>query len=246
MKKISILLTVILLFTFNSQSFARPLIADLSLRKISIDSGFTGTDILLFGARNDAGDVVVVVRGPKRPYIVRKKEKLAGIWVNSKQVTFNDVQGFYTVASNRPLKDLKNSQLLESLEIGYENVSLINKNAGNLDVEPFKKALLDDKKNKKLYNPTIEEVKFTGETLFRAIINFPENIQRGTYSAEVYLFSDGQLIGMQTTPLLVYKTGFDAWVFDFAHNSPALYGLSAILLALAGGWAAGLIFRKVS
>lgn len=45
---------------------AKPIVADLALRSIEIDTNFTGIDILLFGARDDAGDIVIVVRGQKK------------------------------------------------------------------------------------------------------------------------------------------------------------------------------------
>jgi hypothetical protein len=40
------------------------LVADLSEHLIAITTGFVGTDVLLFGAIEETGDVVVVVRGP--------------------------------------------------------------------------------------------------------------------------------------------------------------------------------------
>ena len=51
---------------------AKPVIADLSDYDIRIDSSFTGTSLLLFGARNEPGDVIVVVRGPKKKFVVQK------------------------------------------------------------------------------------------------------------------------------------------------------------------------------
>lgn len=228
----------ILIFPFSA--FSRPVIADLALRKIDIDSGFTGTDILLFGARNDPGDIVVVVRGPERSYTVRKKERVAGIWVNKKQRVFNDVYGFNVVASNRPLEDIHNDYLLNSLHIGTDVESLPEGNDGE-----FKEALLKMEQDKNLYSPKIEEVSFIGDTLFRTVIRFPENIIRGVYTAEIYLFSDGQLSGLQSTPIIVSKKGFDAAVYDFAYKHPLLYGLLAVSIALFAGWIAGVIFRRV-
>lgn len=242
MRNIVIILFFVL-FTFSA--VARPIIADLSLRKVDIDSGFTGTEILLFGARNDAGDIVVVIRGPKISYIVRKKERIAGVWVNKKQVVFNGANGFYAVASNRPLDDIKNNHLLDVLDVGLEQLSFNTSTSTVTDNKEFTDAFLDKQQQRNLYTPEIGEVSFIGDTLFRTIVKFPENIPRGIYTAEVYLFNDGQLAGIQTTPLIVHKTGFDAWVYDFAYNHSAIYGIIAVLLALTTGWAAGHIFKRV-
>jgi uncharacterized protein (TIGR02186 family) len=225
-------------------TFARPVIADLSLRQVEIDSSFKGTEILLFGARNDAGDVVVVVRGPELSYVVRKKERVAGIWANKKQAIFRDVNGFYVVAASRPLEEMKNNLLLTNLEIGMDNFKLNGDVSDDTSAE-FQKAFIDKQQHDKLYYPVVGEVSFIEDTLFRTIIKIPDNIPRGVYTAEIYLFSDGQLIGLQSTPLVVKKKGFDALVFDFAYKYPAAYGVLAVLIALTAGWGAGVLFRRV-
>ncbi len=227
------------------QAQAVPLIADMSLRAIEIDSRFKGTEILLFGARNDAGDVVVVIRGPEFSYVVRKKERIAGIWVNSKEAYFKNANGFYDVATSRPLKEIKNDSLITSLGVGLDNLPLQVEAETEADGQEFKDAFLNKKKKENMYVPLIGEVLFIGDTLFRTIIKFPENIPRGVYTAEVYLFSDGQLSGIQSTPIKVEKIGFDAMVYDFAYKYPATYGILAVIIALMAGWAAGAIFRKV-
>ena len=82
-----------------------PLIADASNYRVNITTGFTGTDVVYFGAKNGPGDIVVVVRGPNFNYSVRRKQRVAGIWINTDKVSFGDVPSFYAVASSRPLDD---------------------------------------------------------------------------------------------------------------------------------------------
>lgn len=230
---------------FPTKSSARPVIADLSLRQIEIDSGFTGTDILLFGARNDPGDIVVVIRGPEKSYTVRKKERTLGVWVNKKQMVLSNVNGFYVVASNRPLEEIHNDYLLSSLRIGVGQESLLNTSSTNDSDFEFKDAFLKQEQKENLYLPSVQEISFIGDTLFRTVIRFPENIIRGIYTAEIYLFSDGQLSGIQSTPIIVSKKGFDALVYDFAYKHPLIYGIIAVAIALLAGWTAGHIFRRV-
>lgn len=239
------LFALLLCFIFPSNSSARPVIADLSLRQIEIDSGFTGTDVLLFGARNDPGDIVVVVRGPEKSYIVRKKERSFGVWVNKKQMFLQDLNGFYVVAANRPLEAIQNDYLLDSLKIGIDSSALPKEGEPTADYTEFSQAFLKKQQSENLYLPSVQEISMMGDTLFRTVIRFPENITRGVYTAEIYLFSDGQLSGIQSTPIIVSKKGFDAVVYDFAYKYPLLYGIIAVSIALLAGWAAGQIFRKV-
>jgi uncharacterized protein (TIGR02186 family) len=247
-RALPLLLLGFLWIALSSDASAKALVADLDSRLIEIDSGFTGQDLLLFGARNNTGDVVVIVRGPAKSYMVRKRESIGGIWVNRHQLRFDNVPGFYFVASNRTMDDIKNYQLLSSLNIGTEILSFQTEKEANSKLKrEFHHALLSEKEVQKLYTPTVKgyhEVSFIGDTLFRTIIRFPENIPRGSYTAEVYLFNDGQLSAVQSTPIIVKKTGFDAFVSDLAYQHSALYGIIGILLALGAGWGANHLFEK--
>lgn len=224
-----------------STALATPLVADLSNYRIDIDSGFNGTRIFLFGARNDNGDVVVVVRGPARDYIVRKKERIAGIWVNRERMKFFNVPDFYAVASSRSLEDMDSDQLLKRLGIGQGNlVPGYGNHAGE-----FSEALLRHQLERRLYLPQPEKISFMGETLFKTVIEFPDDIPPGDYTAEIYLLSDNEVTGMQSTPVRVVKSGLDEFLSLYAHQHPALYGFAAVALALFVGWSASRVFEKI-
>lgn len=234
------------LLAYPSLAAAKSLISDISDHIINIDTKFTGTDILLFGARNEPGDIVVVLRGPRQSYAVRKKERIAKIWVNREQVRFDDVDSFYAIASSRPLQALKSDSLLASLRIGIHNLPfVVVGNKRNIPVGPFRDALFDKQLHSNLYASAKRSIPFMGEILFRTVIRFPENIPRGTYTAETYLINNGQLISVQSTPIIVRKIGFDAYISDLAHDNAVVYGLLSIGMALVAGWLAGLLFRKM-
>lgn len=239
------LLTALLVFCFAIPAHAKPLVADISIHDIKIDSGFTGTEILLFGAKNEAGDLVVVLRGPEKDFIVRRKEQVFGIWMHREEVRIDDAPVYYALASTRPIDNIRNPRLLNTLQLGTDHLLHKPINHSEEEQEEFYDAFLRNRKNMRLYPGSDGLITFMGETLFRTVINIPDSIPRGTYTAEAYLISEDQLLGMQVTPLSVTKTGFDAFIFDLAHEHPYFYGAVAILLALFAGWVAGLIFSKV-
>jgi len=70
------------------------LVADLTNHLIAITTGFTGAAVVLFGAIDGPGDIAVVIRGPDRDVTVRRKTRVAGIWVNSEEVNFGNVPSF--------------------------------------------------------------------------------------------------------------------------------------------------------
>lgn len=227
---------------------AEPLVADLSRHLVAITTGFAGTDVLLFGAVEDTasgGDVVVVVRGPNRAEIVRRKAHAAGIWLNSGLAEVRDAPSFYRVAAARPLAEIASPAVLERHQIGLAALDLdIRPRDDAADVGQYRDALIRLKQAEGLYGSHVQDIDFLGNRLFRTEVHFPANVPVGTYLVEVYLVVSGQVVSAQTTPLVVSKIGLGADVFDFAHQQAAAYGIIAILLAAGAGWAAAAIFRK--
>ena len=224
---------------------AEPLTADMSSNLISITSSFTGADLVLFGTHAVAGDVVIVVRGPASAQVVRRKTRVNGIWVNSANLTFTGVPGFYAVAANRALHFVAAPKLLEKLGIGAENLRLETAApASTEDRRLFRKALIRNLRRERLFQPFLGNVIFLGDTLFRTNIEIPVNAPVGGYDVHFYLLRDGELIARQSTALFINKAGFERTIFDLANDRPAVYGLIAILLALIVGWIAATVFRR--
>ena len=236
-------LTCIMTLSMHNASHAKPLVADISNNQIAIHSGFTGTQLMMYGARNEPGDIIIVVRGPERPFVVRKKERIWGVWANRTSEYFTNVPQYYGIASSRPLEKTFSEKQREPLKIGSENL-LMNEYFEIVET-PYGEALIEHLRAESLLIEKPSNVQFLDDTLFKSVFTFPDTLPRGNYTAEVYLFSDGHLVSMHATPLEVVKTGFDAFVYDAAHHNAVLYGIVAIMLALAGGWAASELFQRI-
>jgi uncharacterized protein (TIGR02186 family) len=221
---------------------AQPLVADLSDHLVAITTGFTGTEVLLFGAIDEDGDVVIVVRGPEVPLLVRRKARIAGVWVNRDEARFAGAPAFYAVASNRPIADIAPHDELVRNQIGVENLAL--EVTGVEDEALFREAFIRNKRRDDLYSDEPGKVSFLTGRLFRTDIYFPANVPVGTYTVQVFLVRDGEVVGAQTTPLVISKVGVGAEIFLFANRHSALYGLLAIVFALMAGWVASAVFRK--
>ena len=224
-----------------------PLLADLSKHFVAITTGFAGTDVLLFGAIEGPGDVVVVVRGQNTPITLHRKSRIAGIWINTATMTFDDAPSYFAVASSRPLEEVANEVVLKRNNILVNDGDVIKlapaKASPNI-AQDWRDALIRNKQRERLYPREVGKVEFLGAQLFRTDVFFPANVPTGTYQVQVFLFRDGEVISAQTTPLSIGKIGLEAEIFDFAHQRSASYGLIAILLALVAGWLAHIAFRK--
>ncbi|WP_420725151.1 TIGR02186 family protein [Hwanghaeella sp. LZ110] len=229
-----------------SLSADEPLVADLDNHLVAITAGFTGEELLLFGTMQGDGDIVVVVHGPKQDIVARRKDRVAGIWMNTESVEFKGVPSFYSVATTaKSGLDLPPSALRRH-QIGLENIRLQTDDIlSQKDYDQFAASVLRNKVAIGLFSPDAGVVERRGRQLFRASVLIPTNVPVGTYTVETLLVRDGQVAAAQTTPLFVNKEGFGAQVYRTAYMQPALYGLAAIFIAGFAGLAANWIFQKL-
>ena len=238
-------LLVLAVFAFAPPAHSQRLAADLSSNEVAISTGFSGAELLLFGATEGYGDIVVTVVGPLRDEVVRRKQWVAGIWVNGASVTFHRAPAYYRIAATRPLTEIAAPDVLEKLQIGVDRIELFTRSKRPpAEIMTFREALIRNKKRAELYSKDVSDIRLVRDLLFRSTIPFPATVPIGEYQVTVYLFKDGKPVSSQKTPLPVRKVGMEAQIYNFAHQNAAWYGAIAILIALVAGWLAGVIFKR--
>ena len=108
------------------------LVPDISARSIQIQYSFSGAQLLLFGAILYPGgrvprkpaDVIVVLKGPVEPILVREKEKIAGIWMNADSNRFRSAPSYYAVASSAPVRQLVDERTAAIYEMDLQDLQL--------------------------------------------------------------------------------------------------------------------------
>lgn len=230
------------------------LVPDVSQRQINIQSGFTGAELLLFGAiiypRGVAPegqiDVAVVLRGPARPITLREKQKIAGIWINADSSDFRSVPVYYAIASSRPLRDIVDSKTAAIYELGLDKLQLSP--SGEVDAKEqrrFSNGLVDLKQRNGLFRQNAGSVEITDQVLYRARLEIPSSVPVGTYVAETLLIRNGRVIvADDNVEVRVRKTGFEQLVSVLAQDYSLFYGTMAVLVSLLLGWFAGYIFQR--
>lgn len=227
----------------------------LSTETIAITSNFRGTDLTIFGALDNADplirrqgryDIIVVLQGPERDLVVRKKERYLGVWVNAESQTFLGVPLSYSLASTRSLQDIADPKVYRQLSIGVDNFYLAPKAADNSNgnVAQFSKELREIKMRQGLYSQRIGDVEFISPTLFRATLSLPTNVPVGRHRARALLFRNGTFVREANTSLQIVKAGLEYQIYEAAQNHSLLYGLFAVFLAVITGWFGRFLFRK--
>lgn len=229
------------------------LVPDVSARNIEIRYSFTGAQLLLFGAilypggrlPSDSPDVVVVVKGPVEPIVIREKQRIAGIWMNADSSRFRSAPSFYAVASSRPIAELVDERTAAVYELGVQNLQL-SPGTGALPEKArrFEAGLLDLRRRAGLYSENPRGVEITAGVLYRASIAIPSQVPVGTYTAETFLIDNGRVLAAATRDIDIGKSGFERFVALAARRHALIYGLVSVLLSLGLGWAAAAVFKR--
>ena len=229
------------------------LVPDVSARRIEIRYSFTGAQLLLFGAilyprgrlPERTPDIAVVLRGPVQPILVREKEKIAGIWMNADSARFRSAPAYYALASSKPVSTLLEERTAAIYEIGLQNLQL-SPGSGALPerARRFEAGLIDLRKRSAVYVEDPRGVEITEGVLYRARIFIPSQVPVGTYTAETFLIQDRKVIAVATRDIEIGKSGFERWVSLVARRHEGLYGLAAVMMSVALGWLAAMVFRR--
>lgn len=237
-------LALAVLLLCSAPSSAQDLIADLSDHLIAISTDFTGQDVIVFGAISGGGDVAVTVTGPPEDVRVRRKQRVAGIWINREDRLFPAVPGFYAVAANQPLAELADDAERARHGLGLDVLQLAGEAAVPADRRTYRAALIRRKAAENLYQTELIPISFLGQRLFRTTISFPAGVPVGQYTANIFLLRDGQVVAATSTPLLVSKIGIGARMFVFSQRQGFAYGVLALIMAVSAGWVAAAMFRR--
>src|SRR5690606_401955 len=200
-------------------------------------------DTTLFRSRRG---IVVTLQGPPRKTVVRRKERVLGMWVNVESKTFENVPESYSMATTRATQDIAGDEVFRSLALGP---SALRFRAVESDDDPdrlaqFAAALREQKQILGLYTERVGGVQFLSQTLFRATVPLAPDVPVGTHRARAYLFKNGEFIHETSATLIIYKAGLEEKIHYVAHAYSFLYGIGAVLLAMLIGWLGRVLFRR--
>jgi uncharacterized protein (TIGR02186 family) len=230
------------------------LVPDVSQRQIDIKYSFKGEELLLFGAivypggriPAKAPDIVVVLKGPEQPIKMREKQKVAGIWVNADSIRFQSAPSFYAIASSRPIHDIADERTAAIYELGIDNIQLSPVSFSDAqEIHRFEQGLVDLQRRKKLFVQQPGTIEITDKILYRASLPLGARAVVGNYTAETFLVQDGRVVASAIRDIVVRKSGFERFVAMASDKWSFLYGMAAMGLAVAMGWGAGLLGRRI-
>jgi uncharacterized protein (TIGR02186 family) len=227
----------------------------LSTDEVYLTADFSGADLTIFGAienidplvaRQHRYDVVVVLEGPSRDVTVRRKDRVLGMWINTRAESFVNVPISYSLATTRMPQDITDSLNYKRLSLGSDNIFLepANRRQSPVTIQEFTDALRERMQATSLYATNLGGVQFLSQNLFRATLKLAPSVPVGTHRARAYLFKNGQFVKESSAQLAILKSGFEQWIYRSAKQNGFLYGVFAVVLAIAVGWLGRIVFRR--
>ena len=240
---------IFLVSILSSNTFAQnQIVADLSQENVKISTDFQGAKILLFGAYDGkkGDDIIVIVTGPKGLVTVQKKEKILGVWVNTRKVNYINTPKYLSISSNRRIDDILNKKTQKISEIGLNNLKIRIQPGIKIEKEGnWRQALTRNMLKSNLWSINESSVSLNKDALFRSLLKLPSNVITGQFEVKILHYRNSKLVSQQINSINVSKSGISAEIYNIAQNYSTLYGIFAVFLAVLVGWGSNLIFRKV-
>lgn len=228
------------------------IVAGLSQNRVSITADFDGSEILIYGAvrreepvpTNAPLHVVITVEGPTTAMTVRKKTRVAGIWINDESVQIGRAPSFYAVATTGFLREvLSETENLRHKITIPRAIRAVGISDQAADAPGFVEALIRVQTANDSYRLSERSVQLTEQTLFRTDIVLPANLTEGPYRVRIFLTRNGAVVDHLERRINVRKEGLERFLFNLSREHSLVYGLLSLIIAVAAGYGASAAFR---
>lgn len=230
---------------------AEEIVSGVSQSGVSITTNFDGTAIMVYGAAiRDAPppdwpllQVIITIEGPSAPLVVRKKERVAGIWLNRGAVQIASAPSFYAVATTGDIGDILSPAADAKYHVTIpQTIEAVGSSA---DQGQYIAALQRIRAESGSYRLAQDSVLLLRQSLFRTDISLPANLVEGMYKVRIFLTRGGEVVDMQESQIDVAKAGLERALYNLAMQSPLIYGVLSLLMAMVAGWGASELFKRV-
>jgi uncharacterized protein (TIGR02186 family) len=215
---------------------------------INVGPFFKGLKAIVNAEIPKCAGVIVKLIGKNKEMVLNMKGKKAFIWLNVAQVTVTNAPSIYLLACSNKLDELCSDAEQEKELLGYNSLKgrinyESNKPLSGIESEEFIK-FKEHNGNYNINNKAVIKTAPDGKQLLDATLEIPSFITAENYTVKIYCFNEKKLIDKVAVNLSVEEVGLPLFITNLAKNSPATYGILAIIVAMIAGGIIGLTFNK--
>lgn len=243
------LLLIVWLSTVTWAAKGQDLVTTMSDRVIEISSNFSGRTITIFGAlstplqsasHTHPLSIKMTLLGPDEAIQVRKKHRIAYIWVNTEKQIFAHTPSFAALLTSKNLDrgvyETAQSELFARLA-----PQLSQQEAQS---DSFATQLIRLRRKQNHVQIKAGAIELLSPTVFVARIELPTTIASGTYLVTTEIFTNTRYLASSVDSFDVRKSGIERFIFEASSDVPWAYGLATLILALFTGWLGSVIFKR--
>lgn len=222
---------------------------DLSDEIIKIQTNFNGREVIIFGLADPNFDTILVIKGPKKNAKLSIKERMFGIWIETKQFTYNNIPSIFFVASSAPINVILEENIIRKRGLNFINFDNDSFNNNTKKTKIYEDSLYEWDKNlirKQKINNFYKQyyLKTIDNKLFQTKVFFPPTTLPGIYNVNIFQIKNKEIINEDSKKIIIQKTGIGSQIYKFAQNKSFFYGILCIVFAVISGLIAATAFRR--
>lgn len=225
---------------------AAPETLSVSPEVLSINGFFSGGSLTVSGTLASDEDVIIEVTGKDTDNSFDLKGRIGPFWMTKGNVHVENLPELYLLALPQgPGWKEKAGSL--NMGIAYLKNRMSTTGTVEIPADIFE-MFSGLKKAQGLYIEVPDAVKYTmgtdGTRRFEAVCRLPALIEPGTYRVMATVVTDKGRARQMETGFSVEQIGFVKLIDNLASNRRILYGVTAVVIALAAGLIMGILFRQ--
>jgi uncharacterized protein (TIGR02186 family) len=214
---------------------------------VSINSFYHGAKLVITGKSDPKDEIIIMISSPVGESSLKYMGKAAGLfWMKVGDMEFKPVSNVYLVYTTGKLEGITSPDERMKRRLGYDALKSqveIASSKGSVDKERWFNEFIKFKEKDRLYGINEGVVVKDNQGGYSLNVNWPYQAPPETYTIEAFAVRDGAAYAKATQELIIKKTGIVNLLSDLAFKNAAIYGLIAIIIAMAAGLVVGLIFK---
>lgn len=236
---------------------------------IAMGAFYNGARVRIDGTAPAGSGVLIVIEGSERDEFFNRKGRVGPIWLTVDRIHVKHAPSVFLRFNSAPLgsmldqEDIQNYQLDEAAimdrirVLSHCKCSLTNRalQSGIHDTAPdasYARVLYADFLKLKGHEGTYYEkegivkvVPAGSEVRYALQFDWPKKVPPGTYRVTVYACRGRRVIAHSAASLQLVEVGFPAYMAKMASTNPWLYGIAAVLAAIAAGFLTDLFTSRL-
>jgi hypothetical protein len=214
---------------------------------VEIGAFFQGQEITVTGGIPDGAQAVVEVLGPAMAEKLMRKGRRGGLWMNVGELEVKGAPSLYLVGATSPAL-LASAAAAASR--GYPTLKrqiVFSGQSAGQEQEELLAQFLKLKESEGLYKAISAPLQVSsaagGAATVQGTFQLPTSVKPGAYQVCLSVIEGGQVSARRCTELKVTMVGLPALFHFLAYEHGGLYGILAVVLAIATGLIMGFLFK---